>query len=146
MLFQVRLRFTAFLIHQAWFFGVGFAQSAAIVIKATVASLLGIGTANRFVSSYKHLEDISPALTWDGIALGCFLGLLTPILASILPIRSALGKNLHDSLDTRQSKTMAIKVHISRTDPTRAISWNLIAIGFALSLFGGNSRFYCLSH
>eukprot|EP01127_Copromyxa_protea_P020193 TRINITY_DN670_c0_g1_i2.p1 TRINITY_DN670_c0_g1~~TRINITY_DN670_c0_g1_i2.p1 ORF type:complete len:653 (-),score=97.63 TRINITY_DN670_c0_g1_i2:3-1961(-) len=109
----------------AWVFGLGFAQSAAMGIKASVSSLLGI-------------EDISPILTWDGILLGCFLGLLTPVAASIVPIRAALGKNLQDSLDTRQSKTQAVKVSISRADSSSAISWDTVAIGFCLSLFGAS--------
>lgn len=46
-------------------------------------------------------------------------------------------QNLHDTLDTRQSKTRAVKVQISRADPSSAISWNLVAIGFCLSAFGG---------
>eukprot|EP01126_Amoeba_proteus_P055936 TRINITY_DN6974_c0_g1_i18.p1 TRINITY_DN6974_c0_g1~~TRINITY_DN6974_c0_g1_i18.p1 ORF type:complete len:621 (-),score=103.89 TRINITY_DN6974_c0_g1_i18:126-1988(-) len=109
----------------AWLFGIVFAQGAAVAIKAKVATLLGV-------------EDVSPLLTWDGILLGCFLGLVAPVVASILPIRSALGKNLQSSLDTRQSKTKAVEVKLTRDDPTQNISWNSVYVGIVLSLFGGS--------
>ena len=43
----------------------------------------------------------------DGVAVlqAIFLGLIIPILSSILPIRSALTKNLGDALDYQRSKT-----------------------------------------
>ena len=67
------------------------------------------------------------------LAITC--GLAIPILASILPIRSALSKSLTDALDTKRSKVMAVKVEISRASGT-SISWDLVAFAISLVLFG----------
>lgn len=65
------------------------------------------------------------------------VGLIVPVLASLLPIRTALGRNLHDSLDTRTSKTKAVKVKLDRADPSRPLSLSIVLVGVGLSLFGG---------
>lgn len=54
----------------------------------------------------------------------------------LCPLIIFFFQNLHDSLDTRASKTSAVKVKLHRADPTHAISKNNILIGLALSVFG----------
>jgi len=49
-------------------------------------------------------------------------------VASIFPIRAALSRNLHDSLDVEHSKTTAVLVTIERAEDG-AISWPLFAVG-----------------
>ena len=45
------------------------------------------------------------------------------------------GRNLHDSLDSNRSKTKAVHVSIERAEDNN-ISFPVMIIGFALSLFG----------
>ena len=79
--------------------------------------------------------EISPQLTWNAILLSAFIGTIMPLVASIFPIKSALSYNLHDSIDTRQSKTKAISISVSRTEDN-FINWNWIIVGLSTSLFG----------
>eukprot|EP00026_Physarum_polycephalum_P001697 Phypoly_transcript_01699.p1 GENE.Phypoly_transcript_01699~~Phypoly_transcript_01699.p1 ORF type:complete len:1053 (-),score=137.59 Phypoly_transcript_01699:52-3186(-) len=78
---------------------------------------------------------ISPVLTSNAVLMATGLGLLIPIVASILPIRNALGRNLHDSLDTNRSKTQAVQVTIDRAEDN-TFSVPVLIIGFALATFG----------
>lgn len=71
---------------------------------------------------------LNPNLTTDSILSGIGLGLLVPILASVFPIRTALGKNLQDSLDVKRSKTFAVKISIVRSENTK-FSWAIIVLG-----------------
>uniref|UniRef100_A0A6B2KXH2 ABC3 transporter permease C-terminal domain-containing protein n=1 Tax=Arcella intermedia TaxID=1963864 RepID=A0A6B2KXH2_9EUKA len=75
-------------------------------------------------------------LSGMGVFWGTLLGIAVPIFSSILPIMDALGKNLHDALDTRKSKTMAVKIKLERADPTKSISIQVVVIGGGLALFG----------
>jgi len=63
------------------------------------------------------------------------LGLSIPLIASILPIDAALGKNLTESIDHRRSKTVAVKYHISRSDE-EPVFWSLVLVGSLFFIFG----------
>lgn len=78
---------------------------------------------------------VDASLTPFAIILATFLGLSIPIISSIFPIRSALGKNLTESIDHRRSKVVAVKYEISRSD-SEPIYWSIVLIGSILFLFG----------
>eukprot|EP01130_Rhizamoeba_saxonica_P014410 TRINITY_DN6293_c0_g1_i1.p1 TRINITY_DN6293_c0_g1~~TRINITY_DN6293_c0_g1_i1.p1 ORF type:complete len:1033 (-),score=164.52 TRINITY_DN6293_c0_g1_i1:42-3140(-) len=92
-----------------------------------------------YVSNYVTKSTGVPVpsgLNSSGVAWATFLGYAVPIVSSIFPIMNALNKNLQDSLDTRRSKTAAVKVKLERSDQTKAINWNIVAIGSLLAAFG----------
>ena len=78
---------------------------------------------------------VNPFLRAQSVALAGSLGIFIPVIASILPIRAALGQNVHDSLDTSHSKTQAVKVTIERSEDNR-IPWTIIVIGGVMAGFG----------
>ena len=86
------------------------------------------------------LEDrvevpVGRLLTPYSVLVASFLGLIIPLLAAILPIRTALGKNLHDSLDTQHSKTMGVQFNIERSEDAGLNSaW--LAVGSGFVVFG----------
>ena len=91
---------------------------------------------------------IDPMLTGNAIALSAIIGMIMPLFASIFPIRNALGThlqkshhrnsqighNLHDALDTRQSKTKAVSISISRAE-SDIFSWNWIIGNYQINKF-----------
>jgi len=78
---------------------------------------------------------ISPWLTVNSMLIGTFLGVLIPILSAILPIRHALGQNLHDSLDTKHAKVHAVSVSLERSEDA-SFSWSVVIIGGVMAIFG----------
>jgi len=71
---------------------------------------------------------IEPTLTNDALLASTILGQLIPLISAIFPIRNALGKNLHDSIDVRRSRTKAVEVQIERSEDA-GIPWSLVIIG-----------------
>lgn len=106
--------------------------------------LLGQGVSYWVTSELATLLKVwvSPTLTSKAILTAGLLGIGMPIVASIFPIRRALGQNLHDSLDTRSSKTKAVQISIERSE-TQGFSWEYIMIGSLLGIFG-SSIYYIL--
>eukprot|EP01129_Flabellula_baltica_P004751 TRINITY_DN1678_c0_g1_i1.p1 TRINITY_DN1678_c0_g1~~TRINITY_DN1678_c0_g1_i1.p1 ORF type:complete len:1048 (-),score=207.61 TRINITY_DN1678_c0_g1_i1:23-3166(-) len=106
------------------------------------ALILGIGLS--WIGSYIISDQIyiasgielSNGLSVEGIIWGILLGLAVPIFASIFPIASALKKNLQDSLDTKRSKTSAVKVTLERSEPGKTVSIPLVIVGTLLTGFG----------
>ena len=84
------------------------------------------------------LEDrvevpVSRLLTSYAILVATFLGLVIPLIAAILPIRVALSKNLHDSLDTQHSKTLGVQFDIERSEDAGLNSaWLSVGGGFVV--------------
>jgi ABC-type antimicrobial peptide transport system permease subunit len=80
---------------------------------------------------------VPPWLTGDGILVATFLGLFMPMFASLMPIRSALSKNVHDALDSRGSRTKAVKIQIDRTEGGGIFSDpSTMVFGIVCSVFG----------
>lgn len=80
---------------------------------------------------------IPKLVTSTGFALSTLIGFIVPVAASILPIRSALGKNLQDSLDVRHNKTKAVEINLKRGEDSLGVSsWTHLMIGLGLSFFG----------
>ncbi|KAJ4463016.1 putative DUF214 family protein [Paratrimastix pyriformis] len=61
--------------------------------------------------------------------------------ASVFPIRSALTKNLHDSLDVTHSKTSAVLVTIERAEDS-SVPWTLFVTGGLLSVIGAGVYYF----
>lgn len=103
------------------------------VVGLVLSQLFGLYVASWF----ENLTGvpINPRLTSDAILMATALGILIPIISSIFPIRNALGKNLHDSLDINRSKTMAVQVTIDRAEDN-TFSTPVLIVGIALALFG----------
>ena len=76
---------------------------------------------------------VSRLLTSYAIWVATFLGLVIPLIAAILPIRVALSKNLHDSLDTQHSKTLGVQFDIERSEDAGLNSaWLSVGGGFVV--------------
>ena len=78
--------------------------------------------------------QISYFLTTNAILWSCAIGIIIPIASSILPIYTALGLNLRDSLDTTRSKVVAVKYNIERSNDS--VDWIPLLIGSVLTVFG----------
>lgn len=79
----------------AWALGLVIAQIASTIVVDNISNSIEV--------------PLSSLLTGDAITTATVLGLLIPLLAAVLPIRSALSKNLQDALDTRHSKTAGVE-------------------------------------
>lgn len=105
----------------AWVFGLIISQVLAALISAKIESEIEVPVARE--------------LTGYSIFVASMLGLLIPLLAAVLPIRTALSKNLHDSLDTSHSKTVGVAFSIERSsDKGFSSAW--MACGTGLLVFG----------
>lgn len=120
-----------FLLTQAFFYAVP-AWLVALILAQIALPIIAA------IIDWRFGILISSVLSLPGAALASLLGIVVPIFSAILPIRSALGKNLHDSLDTRKSKTVAVKIEIERFDPTSSFSWSTVGIGLSLAVLGGS--------
>ncbi|EGC33767.1 hypothetical protein DICPUDRAFT_56279 [Dictyostelium purpureum] len=105
----------------SWALGLLVAQIFGFVVSAIFKSITGV--------------PIPTRLTGESILLATALGIIIPIASAIFPIRSALGKNLHDSLDVKHSKTMAVQISIERSEDNN-FSSGVALIGLILSVFG----------
>ena len=79
---------------------------------------------------------LDASLSSYAITIATVVGIGCSILASILPINSALNQNLRDSLDTRHSKTKAVEFSIERSEDSTRFSWTIFSIGSVMILFG----------
>eukprot|EP00741_Cyanophora_paradoxa_P024886 tig00000317_g24027.t1 len=105
----------------AWVLGLLLAQIAAV-------------PAMRYVSRLVEAE-VSPLLFPRSVGAATAVAFAVPLAAAVLPIRAALRSNLHDSLDTRHSKTKAVVYTIERAEKGD-VPWGALLIGFMLAVFG----------
>ncbi|KAM9977270.1 hypothetical protein ACTFIR_011129 [Dictyostelium discoideum] len=105
----------------SWGLGLLIAQVFGFIVSAIFKSITGV--------------PIPPKLTGEAILLASALGIIIPIASAIFPIRNALGKNLHDSLDVKHSKTAAVQISIERSEDN-SFSSSVALIGSLLSVFG----------
>jgi len=98
-----------------------------------VSQVVCVAVVNMLSSSVE--VPMTSTLTPTSIIVATVLGLLIPIVAAILPIRDALSKNLHDTLDTRHSKTLGVSFNIERSDDG-TISPTALVVGVGLVVFG----------
>lgn len=69
------------------------------------------------------------------------LGLLIPLVSSLVPIKIALSKNLNDSLDANRSKTKGSIVTVSDSNRPDLISYFIFG---SLGVIAGISIYYLL--
>lgn len=105
----------------AWVIGLVTAQGLWVYLRKLLAASMGI--------------DVGVMLAANAVVLATALGVLVPLLASIIPIRRALHGNLHDALDTRRAASKAVIVTIERTHGGQ-LSSGLLIVGTLLTVFG----------
>lgn len=79
-----------------------------------------------------------PVPTSFAIIQALIIGLVIPLLSSIVPIQSALSKNLNESLDVQRSKTQAMYVQIldkEKQGQSTQIIFGFIAVVYGLSIY-----------
>eukprot|EP01064_Diplonema_japonicum_P037734 TRINITY_DN893_c0_g1_i1.p1 TRINITY_DN893_c0_g1~~TRINITY_DN893_c0_g1_i1.p1 ORF type:complete len:1078 (+),score=231.55 TRINITY_DN893_c0_g1_i1:88-3321(+) len=105
----------------AWALGLSIAFAIWLVLRSLMTSLL-------LVSLPVNLDAFA-------VGMATLVGLVMPLIASIAPIRHALGLNLQDSLDTNHSKVKAVTFTFERSEGS-TVSIPVIVLGIALTLFG----------
>ena len=95
-------------------------QGLMFVIPAIILGFALSSPALKIIYSYLFSDDlgVEEEIAPDGLATlqALVIGLLIPILSSIIPIRSVLSKNLNDALDYQRSKTQAVYVEVLDKD------------------------------
>lgn len=104
-----------------WIFGIAAGQATYVAVSYGLAWYLQL--------------ELSWLVSLQALLISSALGIIIPILASILPARAALSANLHDSLDTRNSKTKAVKYSIERASDTKP-SVSSLVVGSWMAIFG----------
>ena len=107
----------------AWILGLTISQIIVAIISAKLEASVEV--------------PLSRLLTGRSIAIASVMGLILPLLASILPIRTALSRNLQDALDTRHSKTLGVEYAIERSVDA-GIDGAWMALGVGLAVLGGS--------
>ncbi len=82
----------------------------------------------------------TPVPTGTSFVWAIGIGIVVPMLASILPIRATVQQNLIQSLDTAHSKTQG--VHITIEYAQRGTSWGLIAFGVVAIIYGLSINYF----
>lgn len=123
-----RIGIILLLLFQAFFYAI---PAWAIGLAGAAGVMYGV------VEGFESLTGVSidPVLSWESILTATALGILIPILSAIFPIRTALGKNLFESLDVRHSKTKAVEISLHRSE-AGSFSWLWIITGTFFAGFG----------
>ena len=119
-------------------------QAASYALPALAAGLLTAqAAAAAALSSFERLSGIAVGLALTPTALwsAAALATLIPAVASVGPIRAALGPTVREALDARP-KAALTAVSVQRTDDG-AVPWPLFVLGLGLFLAGG-SVYYLL--
>lgn len=115
-----------------------FTQAASFAVPSWVIGLIFSQGVTVPILDFLESEiqvPISKELTATSIIVATVLGLVIPMFAVILPIRIALAKNLHETLDTKHSKTKAVKIELERSEDNGFnVAWFIIGAG--LVIFG----------
>ena len=77
-----------------------------------LCSLSTLSSINRSLFDKSMGLDQSPLPSEFAVLQALIVGLVIPLVSSIVPIQSALSKNLNDSLDLQRSKTNSVYVKI----------------------------------
>lgn len=96
------------------------------------------------VGLYKNLFDAdmgvdrTPVPSSFAVVQAIIVGLVIPLLSSIVPIQNALSKNLNESLDLQRSKTQAVFVEILDSESSNMstyIVFGVISVAYGLSIY-----------
>ena len=107
--------------------GLAVAQAATAAVLASFEELSGIAVG----------VALTPTAVWTAVALAT----LVPAVASVGPIRSALGPTVREALDARP-KAALTAVSVERADDS-AVPWPVFVLGLGLFAAGG-SVYYAL--
>lgn len=121
--------------------GLIIAQSFVYVVPAVLCAFslctyILIRAKSYFSEVYKIEIEAFPDFFSTAQAL--FIGVVIPLISSILPIRVSLGWNLTDALDVQRSKTRALYISISRRGSTNNafyIMTGTLLVGAAFALY-----------
>lgn len=103
------------------------------VVGLVLARVLSIAVLNAFDKASGI--PVTAELSGAAVLLATFMAFVTPSVASVGPIRSALSSSLRDALDVDRPKTSAVKFKIERAEDA-GVNWSLVSFGGALALFG----------
>jgi hypothetical protein len=120
------------IVHLLLFQAMSYAIPAWIL--GLVAAQIGGYALAKYFGDYTHIE-VPALLTPTSIIVATVLGVASPIIASLLPIRAALQRSLHTSLDVRRQAAPAVRITIERSE-SGAISVPLLCAGILLAGFG----------
>jgi len=98
-----------------------------------VAQILGFFLSDAFISLTG--VEVTPWLNGSAVGLAALFGVGMPVLASVAPITAALGRQLGEALDERQSQGKAVVIDIERSE-TAGLSPAPLIAGGMLSFFG----------
>eukprot|EP01083_Nonionella_stella_P097731 274723_1 len=129
MIGMTRRSLIKLLIHQSltyslpsWIFGIIISEIAIFYLLSQFSDLVGY-----------HLD---PIISLSGIVRATAVGILIPLISSILPIKNALSKNLHNAIDANHaSGPEIIEYKIERSEQS-AIPTTLLVVGVIMVLFG----------
>ena len=120
-------------------------QSLMFVIPAVISAFILCFPLIRLIYSFLFTKDMGvtevPAPDGFAILQAIVIGIVIPLLASIIPIRNLLGKNLNEALDYQRSKTQAIFVEIMEKDKESIGSYLIFGI---ISVIYGLAIYYFL--
>jgi hypothetical protein len=83
-------------------------------------------------------DGFSPFPSWVALLFAAFVGILIPILSSIIPIMRVLGQNLNDALNYERSRIKAVNIEIldnSKTHILPMIVFGLISVAFGVAIY-----------
>jgi ABC-type antimicrobial peptide transport system permease subunit len=83
-----------------------------LLIGLSIAACMNVGVRYILFSLTRNVADY--LLSNGAIWVGCFIGLVIPILSNIIPIRAALGKNLRSSLDLYHRSIGEMQVSVQK--------------------------------
>lgn len=78
--------------------------------------------------------QIDSTPTGNAILLAISLGIIIPILSSIVPIREALKQTLSVALDIQRSKSQAVKIEVDVEG--KGFPWGTVSFALITSIFG----------
>lgn len=129
MLGSGRKTIVALLLFQSASYGL-----PAWIVGLIVAQIISSSALSRFTNLSGIAVDNS--VTAKAFWLATFLATAIPAVASIGPIRVALGPTIRDALDTTRPKSQLVKHKVERSDDS-AVPWNVLALGLGMFGFGG---------
>ncbi len=121
-----------------------YALCALVIVQAMLfvlpAVIVGICTSFVYLRIVSNILESSiqfsftPVPTLGAFIWGIAVGLVVPLLASLIPIRTILTRTLGESMDTTHSKSLG--VHITIESAQNGTSWSLVAFGLIIICFG----------
>ena len=106
----------------SWVFGIILAQICIIFLLVKFSDLVGY-----------HL---TPCISLNGFLNATAVGLIIPLIASVLPIKNALNTNLHDAIDVdHKSGPQMIEYKIERSEQSE-LPTTVLLVGVVGVVFG----------